>query len=108
MEDKCPFCGAQEIERSSTMPGHELIGFACGNAYWNDGKRKNIYKSPSSACYETQIAALQAGLREAIEVVKKSIANMGLSNQYSELWYDLHEQAAVLLPKLEDLVKEGQ
>ena len=83
MEDKCPFCGAEMFWQAG-----QTIEYKCNTRMSETG----LGPALGYDCLKAQIAALKAGLRKAVEVVRA-----------------YHEaiptpESTALLPELEGLV----
>jgi hypothetical protein len=105
MSENCPFCGA---EHDKTCNPFNLQSYSCGAFVNREGKL--VRSRPE--CYENEIAAQAALLRECLEVVE-AVANglccdLVMSGYGYEVKYDIaHEtknQAAALLPRVRKMV----
>lgn len=105
MDDKCPGCGSaiRTVEGKGT--DWETTIYECGTGEDSGFFGRDCWANQCAA-KETQITALKAGLREAIEVLTK-LTKWADGHYYLTVTGDMIREAAAGCRKLEDLMKEG-
>ena len=100
-EDKCPFCGAEEVKPKVCPTCYHVEGytfgdqFACGTVKTEDDNMTEWFRH--ALCYETQLARKDALLESILERTRRHDSGLWLVRWQGNLLDDI---TAALVPRL--------